>query len=99
MLKLLTGRTHFVYTGLALLRLPENKILTDYVKTKVTFKRLSAREIETYLSQVDPFDKAGAYAIQEGPRIVKKIEGSYSNVVGLPREQVRKLLRRVASLK
>lgn len=93
MLKMLSGKPHFVYTGIALLLRPENKILAGFSKTKVEFKKLSPREIEAYFSRVNPLDKAGAYAIQEGPRIVKKIYGSYSNVVGLPRELVKNLLK------
>ena len=49
--------------------------------------------IEHYLHQVNPFDKAGGYAIQQGPRLVRRYEGSYSNVIGLPSELLRQMLR------
>ena len=92
MLRLLSGRPHWVVTALALLDRKTGKIKTGVARTKVIFKKLSGERIRNYLEAVDPFDKAGGYAIQEGPRIVKKIQGSYTNVVGLPVELLKEML-------
>ncbi len=89
----LSGKSHEVYTGVAIADLATKKIRSGVMKTKVYFKKLSAAAIESYLRRVKVLDKAGSYGIQEKPSIVKKIEGSYSNVVGLPEELVKKLLR------
>ena len=63
----------------------KNKTITDIVKTNVFFKKLSDKEIEWYVNTNEYFDKAGAYAIQgKGAFFIKKIQGSYTNVVGLP---------------
>jgi septum formation protein len=85
MLKQLSGRTHQVYTGFTICSLNRQKELTDVVCTDVTFKKLTKDEIEWYIHTQEPFDKAGAYAIQGlGTFLVKHINGSYTNVVGLP---------------
>jgi septum formation protein len=90
MLEQLQGRTHHVVTGLCLLHLRSHhqRVFTD--TTAVTFKSLDAVKIRRYLTQVNPLDKAGAYAIQEqGDMIIKEISGSYTNVVGLPLEKLK----------
>ena len=85
MLKTLSNREHTVLTGFTLSCLNKNKTITDIVKTTVCFKELSDKEIEWYISTNEYFDKAGAYAIQgKGAFFIKKIHGSYTNVVGLP---------------
>ncbi|MCG6910312.1 MAG: Maf family protein [Deltaproteobacteria bacterium] len=85
MLRRLSGRTHQVITGYALVHRASENCITDAVKTEVRFKPLKTEEIEWYLDTGEPFDKAGAYAIQGlGTFLVKAIEGSYTNVVGLP---------------
>ena len=85
MLEKLSNRVHMVYTGFALCCKNSNRIFKKSIKTEVKFKKLSAREIEWYVNTDEPFDKAGAYAIQGlGTFIVKSINGSYTNVVGLP---------------
>ncbi|MEJ2038278.1 MAG: Maf family protein [Desulfosarcinaceae bacterium] len=85
MLQRLSGRTHEVYTGYTIYCGALGKSLTDVVCTAVTFKTLSADEIEWYIHTDEPFDKAGAYAIQGlGTFLVKSVHGSYTNVVGLP---------------
>ncbi len=85
MLKRLSNRVHLVYTGFALCCKNRNRIIKKCIKTEVKFKKLSAKEIEWYVNSDEPFDKAGAYAIQGlGTFIVKSINGSYTNVVGLP---------------
>jgi septum formation protein len=84
MLNKLSGRTHEVITAVSLVKL--NKIHSFYAVTEVTFKSLTEEEINYYLSNYKPFDKAGAYGIQEwiGYIGVETINGSYFNVVGLP---------------
>ncbi len=85
MLKNLSGRTHLVLTGYAICCKSRNYMFSESIETKVTFKSLSEEEIDWYASTDEPFDKAGAYAIQGlGTFIVRRIEGSYTNVVGLP---------------
>jgi len=90
MLERLQGRTHEVVTAVCLLNLRhhQQRIFTD--STYVTFHRLDAVKIRRYLTQVNPLDKAGAYAIQEeGDLLVERVAGSYTNVVGLPIEKLR----------
>ena len=85
MLKTLSARTHQVHTGYCICRQASGDQLTDCVITDVTFKRVSAKEIEWYIASGEPFDKAGAYGIQGlGAFLVERINGSYTNVVGLP---------------
>ncbi len=85
MLEQLSGQTHQVYTGYTLCCQDRGREITDSVSTDVTFKTLSDDEIEWYINTDEPFDKAGAYAIQGlGTFLVKRINGSYTNVVGLP---------------
>ncbi len=85
MLTRLSGQTHQVITGFCICHLASGTRIVDSVTTDVMFKTLSAREIEWYTQTSEPFDKAGAYAIQGlGTFLVKSINGSYSNVVGLP---------------
>ena len=85
MLRSLSGQTHQVYTGYTICCSSLGKSHTDVVCTAVTFKQLSADEIEWYVRTDEPFDKAGAYAIQGlGTFLVKSVCGSYTNVVGLP---------------
>ena len=84
-LRMLQGNTHAVYTGLALIDTKKNKILTGYVKTLVTVRTLTEQELKAYLAQINPLDKAGAYAIQgPGSIVVEKIDGCFYNVVGFP---------------
>ncbi len=85
MLRSLSGRTHQVLSGYAILdrRTGENR--TAAVTTRVTFRSLTDAEITGYIATSEPVDKAGAYAIQGlGAFMVSRIEGSYTNVVGLP---------------
>lgn len=85
MLSRLSGQTHQVYTGFTIRCRFEEKTITESVCTDVVFKQLSEAEIEWYIHTGEPFDKAGAYAIQGlGTFLVKRINGSYTNVVGLP---------------
>jgi septum formation protein len=85
MLMRLSGRTHTVYTGVALAE-PSGKVLVDVEATAVTFRRIPEEEIREYVNGGSPLDKAGAYGIQDdyGAVFVTRIEGCYYNVVGLP---------------
>jgi len=83
MLELLSGRTHAVLTGLAVVT--RQKVMRDVEITQVTFNQLDDREIAQYIASHEPLDKAGAYAIQGyAARWIPRIEGCYFNVVGLP---------------
>lgn len=85
MLRRLSGRMHQVLTGYCICRLSGGREFADVVRTDVLFKTLTDAEIEWYIQTGEPFDKAGAYAIQGiGTFLVKSINGSYTNVVGLP---------------
>lgn len=85
MLSMLSNKTHQVLTGYCICCLAKGESFSDVVVTDVVFKKLSKDEINWYLSTDEPFDKAGAYAIQGlGAFLVKSISGSYTNVVGLP---------------
>ncbi len=85
MLRLLSGRSHEVYTGVTLLYGEESRRHTFYERTAVHFAPMTEREIEDYVATGDPMDKAGAYGIQGiCARYITGIEGDYNNVVGLP---------------
>lgn len=91
-LKLLSGRTHFVITGVCVRN--KYKKLVRYDKTEVKFNVLSDEFIKNYVAGGSPMDKAGSYGIQDGG-LVKQYFGSYTNVVGLPVALVRKMLKEV----
>ncbi len=94
MLEQLSGRTHSVHTGVSLIRLPDAQRLQFVETTLVHFSRLTADEISRYLATEEPYDKAGAYAIQgRAARFIPRIEGCYYNVVGLPLEHLLAALR------
>lgn len=85
MLTMLNGKSHSVITGYTVLDTGTEKKITRSVETKVWLKKMTAQEIAAYVATKEPLDKAGAYAIQgRGAAIVKKIEGDYLSVVGLP---------------
>jgi septum formation protein len=85
MLKRLSGQTHQVFTGYSICCKVKSRKFSETIKTQVLFKNLTDQEIEWYIHTTEPFDKAGAYAIQGlGTFLVKSINGSYTNVVGLP---------------
>lgn len=94
MLQQISGRTHAVHTGLALVRLPDVQRRAAVETTLVTFSALTDADITQYLASGEPFDKAGAYAIQgRAGRFIPRIEGCYFNVVGLPLARLYHLLR------
>jgi septum formation protein len=96
-LRILSGKTHYVYTGFSLFNYKNLKSITSYEKTGVTFRKLGKNEIQSYISTGSPMDKAGAYGIQDdfGAVFVKKINGCYYNVVGLPITKLYQSLRSV----
>jgi septum formation protein len=93
MLLELSGRTHRVWTGVALLRAGSRRpALLGAVSTAVRLRDLSPSEVAAYVQSGEPLDKAGAYAVQGlGGRLVAAVEGCYNNVVGLPLCEVRRL--------
>ena len=98
MLQQLSGGVHEVYTGVALMWVPERRSECRVVRTRVRFRKLSAEEIAAYVESGLPLDKAGGYGIQDpfGAVFVDWLEGCYYNVVGLPLATVYELLRLAA---
>ena len=89
MLQQLSANTHNVITAFTLVKTPDTLICSKHVSTKVTLKNLIAQEIEGYIKTGEPMDKAGAYGIQGiGSFMVEKVNGSYTNVIGLPLTEV-----------
>ena len=98
MLERLSGREHRVMTGYCILHCSSGKTREGRVITRVRFKSLSPEEINWYLDTGEPFDKAGAYAVQgKAAFMVKEISGSYTNVVGLPLCEVVEDLRELGA--
>jgi septum formation protein len=100
MLEILSGKTHEVITGIALVKIPagskSTRFIIGYDTTKVTFRKLSQVDIDNYVSTGEPTDKAGAYGIQGfGVFLVDRIEGDYPNVVGLPLIKLFYLMKQV----
>jgi len=95
MLHRLGGRTHTVYTGIALIHPASERTASAVEATEVTFAPLSAREVEAYVATGSPLDKAGAYGIQDdlGALFVAGVRGDYYNVVGLPLHRLYRLLQ------
>jgi septum formation protein len=94
MLRRLSGKWHDVFTGLAVLVRQSERTIVIVEKTRVEFVRLSENDIEEYVQSGEPFDKAGAYAIQgRGGRFIPRIEGCYFNVMGLPLARLSAILR------
>ncbi len=96
-LKMLSGKTHIVYTGFSVFNSITQKEITDYEKTEVEFRILDDLEIKNYVKGGSPMDKAGAYGIQDdfGAVFVNKINGCYYNVVGLPLTKLYQVLRSI----
>ncbi len=90
----LSGRTHEVFTGFAILNQKTKKKIVSYERTYVTFRKLTRDEILDYIETGSPMDKAGAYGIQDdfGSVFVEKINGCYYNVTGLPIQKLYKEL-------
>ena len=99
MLRRLSGRTHTVFTGLAVRRAEDGLRIDEGVASEVTFKVLDELVIETYLARVNTLDKAGGYAIQEhGELIIAGQRGSLTNIIGLPLESTKQILTRCGLL-
>lgn len=95
MLRTLGGRTHFVYTGFALICRDRELEVVDGARSEVTFKPLDDATIDAYFKIVNPLDKAGAYGIQDGTElIIASFVGSHSNIMGLPLDETKALLER-----
>jgi len=94
MLKLLSGKTHKVITGVALVDSESLQVRAGYEVTKIKMKKMRDGEIRKYVKSGLPLDKAGAYGIQEIEKIfIKEVAGDYNNVVGLPLSLVKRLLK------
>lgn len=94
MLRILSGTTHRVITGVCLVRAPDQVEALKHETTSVTFRDLDEDEISAYIDSKEPFDKAGAYAVQGlASRFVTRISGCYFNVVGLPIPLVYEILK------
>jgi septum formation protein len=98
MLRRLSGHTHVVFTGFALLDIDSGREVVGHERTAVTFRALEEEEIERYVNGGSPMDKAGAYGIQDdfGAVFIERIEGDYYTVVGLPLARVYVALRELA---
>ncbi len=89
MLTLLSGRAHEVFSGVWMTRLATGETRHFVEMTRVHFRALEPEEIHAYISRVQPLDKAGAYAAQDDPtKVIARVEGSHTNVIGLPMEAV-----------
>lgn len=95
-LTLLAGRKHVVATGIAVIYAQKNIEMTAAVQSKVVFKKLDPRALETYLASGDWHDKAGSYGLQSGGApLVNYIEGEYDSILGLPTNALATLLQRI----
>lgn len=99
MLRALSGRTHQVFTGYALVEPGDGRVVNGHVTTDVTFRELGDEEIATYIASGSPMDKAGSYGIQDdyGAVFIERISGDYYTVVGLPLTSVYLALRSLAT--
>lgn len=98
MLRTLSGNTHTVFTGVAIIDSKTGRSVSDVKSTRVRFRELSDEEISAYISTGSPLDKAGAYGIQDdfGAVFISHIEGCYYNIVGLPLEMLYGMLKEFA---
>ena len=95
MLRMLSGREHEVFTGVCVMDARSGERDVRCVRTGARFRPIADDEIDGYIATGEPFDKAGAYAIQGGAgRFVEALDGSYENVVGFPVDEVRDMLGR-----
>lgn len=94
MLRRLSGKTHFVFTGIAIVEANTGNLVVSHERTLVKFRDIEDSEINAYIDTKEPLDKAGAYGIQgRGAIFIERIEGCYFNVVGLPIAKLDKMLR------
>lgn len=95
-LKLLMSHPHWVYTGVALIDTTDGKEIVDYEKTKIFMSRLTDAAIDEYYTHMSPLDKAGGFDIEgKGSMFIRRIEGCYFNVVGLPLAKLRVMLKKI----
>jgi septum formation protein len=95
-LKVLFSRPHWVYTGVCVIDVAKNKEIVGYEKTKVFMIHLTDQEIKNYHSKMNPLDKAGGFDIEGwGSVFIHRIEGCYSNVIGLPMAKLASMLKKV----
>ena len=93
MLGSLSGKTHMVITGIALVHGKSGTRSTDYESTEVTFRNLTLEQIDNYTQDKKPLDKAGSYGIQEiGEEFIESLDGGFENVMGLPVELVAEMI-------
>ncbi|MEG2353710.1 MAG: Maf-like protein [Clostridium sp.] len=96
MIKKLSGRKHEVYSGITIVNTRTKEVLSDFSCTVVEFSKLNSDEILRYIDSGEPFDKAGAYGIQGYAGVfVKEIHGCYYNVVGLPLNKLKEMLKQM----
>ena len=94
MLETLSGKTHSVFTGYTIFDTKTQKVISKSVEAKVTFKKLSSKEIEDYIATAEPLERGGAYAIQTvGNTFIEKFEGDYKTIIGLPVDEILKILK------
>ncbi|MDX9745978.1 MAG: nucleoside triphosphate pyrophosphatase [Syntrophales bacterium] len=99
MLRLLRGRTHHVYTGFAVIRKSVSLMRRKTVRSTVLFSSIGEDEVEWYIRTGEPYGKAGGYAIQgKGGVFVRRISGSYSNVIGLPINEIFEILKKIGAI-
>ncbi len=99
MLKKLSGREHEVFTGFTVARQTKGLLIREVVETKVLFRKIAGDEMDWYAGSEEPYDKAGAYAVQGmGALFIREIRGSYTNVMGLPLCEVVDALKRVSAI-
>lgn len=95
-LKLLFSRPHWVYSGIAVIDVKAKKTIVDYEKTKIFMAPLTDKEISNYHKRIAPFDKAGGFDIEgAGSVFIEKINGCYTNVIGMPMAKLHKMLKSV----
>lgn len=101
MLGVLSGRVHSVYTGLALVDAGTGRCVSEVVRTRVKFRKLSPQEIDGYVRSGSPMDKAGAYGIQDdyGAVFVEKVDGCFYNVMGFPLSRFYEVLQQFLAVK
>ena len=94
MLRMLSGETNTIFTGLAMIDTKSGRTITKVIEARVQFRKLSDQEIGDYVATGEPLDKAGAFAIQGlGGALIENIEGDWSGAVGLPISQLLEILR------
>ncbi len=95
-LKELSGKTHEVFSGIAIINCKNNDIIRDFEVTKVKFRELTEKEILNYVNTLEPLNKAGAYGVQgKGGVLVEKFDGCFYNVEGFPVSKILNLLKKM----